>query len=107
MNSLDAIIALFFLLFGLSLLLAGIGQYGKENKQIESVLDAKQMLLECGSTIDSFYSNSADTFEGTLKCFVEDGKIKVQKDNIWKTISVIPKIKKEVYLEVGTVDHYK
>ncbi len=107
MNSLDAIIALLVLITSLGILIAGLGQYEKNITRAGAVLEAKTGVFECMSIIDSFYSNSADSFEGEINCFIEGEKIKSKNNVSEKVISVIPKIRKEIYLEIDTSEHYK
>jgi hypothetical protein len=106
-NSLDAIIAMLILLTSLALLLGSLAEQNKYLEQGNEIIHAKMNVFECMSIIDGIYSNSVDTYEKELDCFVDEGKIKAKYNTVQKVVSVIPKIQKEHFLEVGTVDHYK
>ena len=107
MNSLDAIIAMLVLLAGLALLLGSLSEQNHNIKTGSESVQAKLGAFECMSIIDGMYSNSIDGYENELDCFVDNWKVKVTNGAIEKIVSVIPKIRKEYFLEVDTVDHYK
>ena len=107
MNSLDAIIAMLILLTGLALLLGSLSEQNHNIQTGNDSVKAKLDTLECMSIIDGMYSNSIDSYENELNCFVDNGKVKVTNGEIEKKVSAIPKIKKEYFLEVDTIEHYK
>jgi len=107
MNSLDALIAMLILLTSIGLIIGALGEQEKNFEQIKNNVNAKMGALTCMSVIDGMYSNSTDSYETELDCFVDGDKIKSTIKEIEKVVSVIPKIKKEHFLEVDTSEHYK
>ena len=107
MNSLDAILAMLILLTSLGLLLSVFVEQEKNFEQMKNSLVAKGDVLTCMSVIDGLYASSVDAYAGELDCFVKEGRVEVYLDDITKSMSVIPEIKKEHFLEVKTSDHYK
>ena len=107
MNSLDAIIAMTILLASLALLLGSLAEQNNHLEKTSEILATKLGAFECMIIIDGMYANSVDVYERDLECFVDKGKIKVKNGGVEKVVSVIPAIKKEHFLEVGIVDHYK
>jgi len=107
MNSLDALIAMLILLTSIGLILGALSEQEKNFEQIKNNVDAKTEALKCMSTIDGMYASSTNSYEAELECFVENGKIKSKSNGIGKIVSVIPKVRKEYFLEVDTSEHYK
>ena len=107
MNSLDAIIAMLILMAGLALLLGGLAEQSSSLQRGNKSIRAKLGAFECMSVIDEIYASSVDVYENEIACFVTDGKVKVKANGFEKIVSVIPEIKNEHFLEVGTIDHYQ
>jgi len=107
MNSLDAIIAMLILLASLALLLGGLAEQNRHLDEGNKNVQAKLAVFECMSIVDGLYASSVDLYENEFDCFVDKGKVKAKIGAIEKVVSVIPKIKKEHFLEVDTIDHYK
>ena len=107
MNTLDALIALLTLLASLSLIVGALAEYNSGLNESENIISVKLDGLVCASIVDGMYASSADYFENEINCFVKDGKIASENEGIEKLISVIPKVKKEYFLEVEISEHYK
>jgi len=95
------------LLTSLGLLLSVFVEQEKNFEQMKNSLTAKGDALMCMSVIDGIYANSVDAYTGKIDCFVKNSRVEVHLSDITKTISVIPEITKEHFLEVKTSDHYK
>ena len=107
MNSLDALIAMLILLTSIGLLLGALGAQEKEFGQVKDNVDAKIGAFRCMSIIDGMYASATNIYESEIECFVTNGKIKSTKNGVEKIISTIPKVRKEYFLEVDTLEHYK
>jgi hypothetical protein len=107
MNTLDAIIAMLLLLTSFGIILGTISVQKEYLLEAKNSLGAKNDAYFCMGIIDSIYANSASTYDETIECFVKEGKVMATKNGKQKFAEVIPKIKRENELEVGTIDHYK
>lgn len=107
MNTLDAILSLCALMGCFALLLGAINEQKNNVIEASDSLKAKTSALICGAILDSLFSNAANEYTENINCKTQNNVLSSTQKNKTKTAYSIANTKKETYLEVEKLEHYK
>ena len=107
MNTLDAILALCAIMSCFALLIGTINEQKTNVFDAANSIKAKTSALICGAILDSMFSNSANEYIPSINCKTENNLLSSTQKNKTKTAYSIANTKKETYLEVERLEHYK
>ncbi|MFA5931254.1 MAG: hypothetical protein WC821_03000 [archaeon] len=107
MNSIDAIIALCALIGCFGILIGVVNEQKQNSQEAINSINSKTSAIYCGSIVDSMFSNSASGFSGGLNCEASGNKVTATVAGKEKEYYTLTQTKKEPFLEVKILEHYK
>lgn len=107
MNSIDAIIALCVLIGCFGILIGVINEQKQNSEEAINSINSKTNAIYCGSIVDSMFANSASEFNGNINCVANGNKVTANVAGKEKEYYVLTQTKKELFLEVKILEHYK
>lgn len=107
MNTLDAVLSLCALLSCFALIIGAINEEKNNVLETSDSIKAKSTALSCGSILDSMFSNSAEEYTQSINCKTQNNVLSSTQKNKTKTAYSIANTKKETYLEVEKLEHYR
>jgi hypothetical protein len=107
MNSIDGIIALCTLLAGFGVLIGAVNEEKIGTQEAMDSITAKKTAMECGAIIDSMLANAMENYSQEINCDTNENKTTASKGLKKKEFEILANAKKNTYLEVKTLEHYK
>jgi len=107
MNTLDAILSLCAILSCFALIIGAVNDQKTNVLEANDSIKAKTNALICAAVIDSMFANSASDYSGNINCKTQNNALFATQKNKTKTAHSIASTKKDTYLEVEKLEHYK